>query len=210
MSHPATDCPWPGEDPLYRRYHDEEWGVPRTSDRDLFEKLVLEGFQAGLSWITILRKREHFRNVFDGFDPERIARYTPAKLAALEADPGIVRNRLKIAATVDNARAFLSLAERGVNLSRLLWNHVLEQPPRPAIVAMSEVPASTPTSIAISKSLKKNGFRFVGPTTVYALMQSCGLVNDHLASCRRHGPCGELQAAVVSRMLDARSPASPE
>lgn len=183
-------CPWPGADPLYVRYHDEEWGVPQSDDRVLFEKLVLEGFQAGLSWITILRKRQHFREVFDGFDPERIVRFTPRKVEALLADPGIIRNRLKVEATLDNARAYLKLVETE-GLASLIWG--INGPPRQNTFAgMGEVPAETPASKEISKALKARGFRFVGPTTVYAFMQSMGMVNDHFTSCHRHAVCAAL------------------
>ena len=184
-------CAWAGEDPLYIRYHDEEWGVPKTDDIALFEKLVLEGFQAGLSWITILRKREHFREVFDGFQPEKIVRYGDKKIAALMADPGIVRNRLKIEATMDNARAYLKLAESG-SLAHLLWDIAGGKPQQNAVAGKGGLLAETPTSKAMSKALKSHGFRFVGPTTVYAFMQSVGMVNDHFTSCRRHAECAKL------------------
>ncbi len=184
-------CPWAGEDPLYVRYHDEEWGVPKTDDRALFEKLVLEGFQAGLSWITILRKREHFRQVLDGFEPEKIVRYGDRKIEALMADTGIVRNRLKIEATIDNARAYLALAETE-SLAGFVWGIAGGAPVQNRFASMSEVPPATVVSKAISKALKARGFRFVGPTTVYAFMQACGLVNDHLTGCPRHGACAKL------------------
>jgi DNA-3-methyladenine glycosylase I len=189
----VTRCPWVGiADPLYARYHDEEWGVPHANDRAMFEKLVLEGFQAGLSWITILRKRENFRRAFHGFDPERIARYGAKDIARLMADPGIVRNRLKVAATIDNARALLKLEKR-IRLSAFLWGFLDGRPQINEHNAFKTVPAETPASKAISKALKAEGFRFVGPTTVYAFMQSTGMVNDHLTSCHRHAPCAELQ-----------------
>jgi DNA-3-methyladenine glycosylase I len=184
-------CHWAGEDPLYIRYHDEEWGVPKTNDIALFEKLVLEGFQAGLSWITILRKREHFRKVFDGFEPERIARYTDKTIAALMDDPGIVRNKLKIEATIDNAKAYLKLAETG-SLAHLLWDIAGGKPQQNSVSAKGSLLAETPTSKAMSKELKARGFRFVGPTTVYAFMQSVGMVNDHFVGCRRHADCAKL------------------
>jgi DNA-3-methyladenine glycosylase I len=186
-------CPWAGiNDTEYARYHDEEWGVPHANDRAMFEKLVLEGFQAGLSWITILRKRENFRRAFHGFDPERIARYGAKDTARLMADPGIVRNRLKVAATIDNARALLKLEKR-IRLSAFLWGFLDGRPQINEHNAFKTVPAETPASKAISKALKAEGFRFVGPTTVYAFMQSTGMVNDHLTSCHRHAPCAELQ-----------------
>lgn len=186
-------CPWAGiSDPEYQRYHDEEWGVPKAEDRALFEKLVLEGFQSGLSWLTILKKRENFRKAFDGFDPERIARYGERDKARLMADAGIVRNRLKIEATVDNARAYLKLVEQQ-SLAGYVWGFVDGRPIVNRRQVMADVPAQTPVSVAISKGLKSKGFRFVGPTTVYAFMQATGIVNDHLAACHRHGPCEKLQ-----------------
>ena len=186
-------CPWGGiADPLYARYHDEEWGVPKADDRALFEKLVLEGFQAGLSWLTILRKRENFRRAFHGFDAARIARYGAKDIARLMADPGIVRNRLKVEATIDNARALLALQER-TSLAGFLWGFLDGRPQINRHASFKAVPAETPVSKAISKALKAEGFRFVGPTTVYAFMQATGMVNDHLVGCHRHGPCAELQ-----------------
>jgi DNA-3-methyladenine glycosylase I len=186
-------CPWTGlADPLYARYHDEEWGVPQPNDRALFEKLVLEGFQAGLSWLTILRKRENFRRVFHGFDPERIARYGAKDIARLMADPGIVRNRLKVEATIDNAKAMLKLAQR-TRLSTFVWAFLDGRPQINRHRSFKTVPAETPASKTISKALKAEGFRFVGPTTIYAFMQSTGMVNDHIVSCHRHEACAELQ-----------------
>lgn len=168
--------------------------MPKADDRALFEKLVLEGFQSGLSWITILRKRENFRRAFDGFDPEKIARYGAKDIERLLADPGIVRNRLKVEATIDNARAYLKLAERQ-SFASFLWAFLPDGPIINRRGGMDKVPATTEHSLRISKALKKEGFRFVGPTTVYAFMQSVGMVNDHLTSCHRHGPCAELQRA---------------
>ena len=186
-------CPWVGiAEPIYARYHDQEWGVPQPDDRALFEKLVLEGFQAGLSWLTILKKRENFRRAFHGFAPERIARYGAKDIARLMADPGIVRNRLKVEATIDNARAALKLKER-TPLSTFLWNFLDGRPQINRHKSFKTVPAETPASKAISKALKAEGFRFVGPTTVYAFMQSTGMVNDHLVTCHRHEACAELQ-----------------
>jgi DNA-3-methyladenine glycosylase I len=186
-------CPWAGiADSLYARYHDEEWGVPKADDQVLFEKLVLEGFQAGLSWLTILRKRDNFRRAFHNFEAERIARYGARDIARLMADPGIVRNRLKVEATIDNARALLSLQKR-TSLAGLLWGFLDGRPQINEHRSFKTVPAETPTSRAISKALKAEGFRFVGPTTIYAFMQSTGMVNDHLVSCHRYGPCAELQ-----------------
>ena len=196
MTTESTRCHWAGDDPLYIRYHDEEWGVPQTNDIKLFEKIVLEGFQAGLSWITILRKREHFREVFDGFEPERIVRYTDKKIAALMADPGIVRNRLKIEATIDNARAYLKLAETD-SLARLLWDIAGGKPQQNALTGKGDMQAETATSKAMSKTLKARGFRFVGPTTMYAFMQSVGMVNDHFVACHRHKECAKLAKGFV-------------
>jgi DNA-3-methyladenine glycosylase I len=186
-------CAWVGiADPLYARYHDEEWGVPKSEDRALFEKLVLEGFQSGLSWLTILRKRENFRSAFHAFDPERIARYGAKDVARLLADPGIVRNRLKIEATIDNARALLKLKEK-TTLAAFLWGQVDGRAQINEHRSFKTVPAQTATSMAISKALKGQGFRFVGPTTVYAFMQATGMVNDHLVSCHRYEACAKLQ-----------------
>ena len=188
-------CPWAGiNDPLYARYHDEEWGVPHADDRLLFEKLVLEGFQAGLSWITILRKREAFRRAFHDFDAQKIARYGARDVARLMADEGIVRNKLKVEATIDNAKAYLALRERQT-LASFLWGHAGGKPAINTFAAVGEVPAQTDTSKRISKALKSAGFRFVGPTTVYAFMQSTGMVNDHLIGCPRHKACAKLLRA---------------
>jgi DNA-3-methyladenine glycosylase I len=184
-------CSWPGEDPLYVAYHDTEWGVPDRGDRALFEKLVLDGFQAGLSWITILRKRDRFREVFDGFDPLKIATYGPAKVEALMGDAGIVRNRAKIEATITNAQAYLAIME-GSGFSDYLWGFVDGRPLQNRFSAISAVPAETPLSRAISKDLKQRGFRFCGPTIVYAFMQAVGIVNDHLVTCHRHAACAAL------------------
>jgi len=186
-------CPWSGiADSEYARYHDEEWGVPKTDDRALFEKIVLEGFQSGLSWLTILRKRDNFRRAFDNFDAARIARYKSKDIARLMADAGIVRNKLKIEATIDNARALLKLQER-TTLSTFLWSFLDGRPQINHHRSFKGIPAETPTSKALSKALKAEGFRFVGPTTVYAFMQASGMVNDHLVDCHRYEPCAELQ-----------------
>ena len=184
-------CPWPGLDPLYVAYHDEEWGAPEWDDRALFEKLALDGFQAGLSWITILRKREAFRAAFDGFAPERIVRYDAAKIAALMADPGIVRNRAKIEATIALARIALDLGESG-GLARHRWGFVDGRPIQHARRATSEIPAESDVSRAIAKDLRQRGGNFVGPTIVYAFMQAVGMVNDHLVACWRHDACRAL------------------
>ena len=191
---PLERCPWCGTDEIYQRYHDTEWGVPHADDVKLFEKLVLEGFQSGLSWITILRKRENFRNAFHGFDAQCIVRYTDADKARLLADAGIIRNRLKIDATIDNAKAYLQLRERQ-SLASFLWGLLDGRAQQNTFAAHKAIPAQTEASVRLSKALKKEGFRFVGPTTLYAFMQSVGMVNDHLTSCHRHAACGKLQAA---------------
>lgn len=190
-------CSWVGiNDPIYTRYHDEEWGVPVGDDRALFEKLILEGFQAGLSWLTILKKRENFRRAFHGFNPERMARYTSRDVSRLMNDAGIVRNRLKIEAAIDNARAFIDLQQHG-GLGPLLWQIAMEEAPKQqaAPKLATDVPGATPASRTMSKLLKSKGFRFVGPTTMYAMMQSTGMVNDHLASCHRRAACEALRKA---------------
>jgi DNA-3-methyladenine glycosylase I len=179
-------CPWPGQDPLYVDYHDREWGVPQHDDRALFEMLVLEGFQAGLAWITILRKREGFRRAFDGFDPAKMARYTPARVDRMLGDPGIVRHRGKVEASILSARAWLEVMEQGPGFSKLLWDFVDGRPIVNRPRASGDVPAQTELSKQISKALAQRGFRFCGPTTVYAFMQAVGLVNDHLVGCFRH------------------------
>ncbi len=184
-------CPWPKQDPLYVAYHDEEWGVPEFDDRALYEKLILDGFQAGLSWITILRKRENFRRAFDGFAPGKIARYTPKKVERLMQDAGIVRNRLKIEGTVLSARAYLEVMEKGPGFSRLLWDFLDGKPKVNRFRSTSQVPAETEVSRRISKELAGRGFKFVGPTIVYAFMQAVGMVNDHLVTCHRHAACAK-------------------
>lgn len=185
-------CAWPGADPLYRSYHDTEWGVPERDDRALFEKLVLDGFQAGLSWITILRKRENFREAFDGFDPARIVRYTPAKVEKLLKNEGIIRHRGKIEATIGNARAWLDIMDRDGGFSGFIWNFVDDVPIQNAWTHMREVPAETEMSRKLAKALKSEGFRFCGPTIVYAFAQAVGMVNDHMISCPRHKACARL------------------
>jgi DNA-3-methyladenine glycosylase I len=179
-------CEWPGSDPLYLAYHDAEWGVPSFDDRHLFEMLVLEGAQAGLSWITILRKREGYRAAFDGFDPERMARYGEKKVAALLADTGIVRNRLKIAAAIGNAKAYLALRESGRTLADVVWAPFERRQRTNRFAAQRDVPATSPESDRLSKELAKLGFKFVGSTIVYAYLQAVGCVNDHLIGCFRH------------------------
>ena len=185
-------CPWPKGDPIYVAYHDEEWGVPEFDDRALYEKLILDGFQAGLSWITILRKRENFRRAFDGFQPELIARYGPKKVAALMADTGIVRNRAKIEGAIVSARAYLDIMERGPGFSARLWDFLDGRPKTNRFRSVSQIPAQTELSQQISKELTRLGFKFVGPTIVYAFMQAVGMVNDHLVKCYRHAACREL------------------
>jgi DNA-3-methyladenine glycosylase I len=179
-------CAWCGTDPLYLAYHDREWGVPVHDDRRLFEMLVLEGAQAGLNWLTILRKREHYRRAFDDFDPERIACYDEGQIARLLADPGIVRNRRKIEAAIDNARGCLTIRERHGGLGPFLWRYVDFSPRRNAWRSLAEVPARTAEAEAMSRDLKRLGFAFVGPTICYAFMQAVGMVNDHAIHCFRH------------------------
>jgi DNA-3-methyladenine glycosylase I len=193
-------CPWAGSsDPLYLAYHDREWGVPSFDERHLFEMLILEGAQAGLSWITILRKRDGYRRAFDGFDPERMARYGARKVAALLADPGIVRNRLKIAAAIGNAKAYLALRASGRTLADVVWAPFDGRQRVNRFRSSSEVPAKTPESDRLSKELAKLGFKFVGSTIVYAYLQAVGCVDDHLVACFRHG-------ALVTTHASARSP----
>jgi DNA-3-methyladenine glycosylase I len=180
-----TRCPWAAGE-AYIRYHDQEWGVPVHDDRLLLEFLILEGAQAGLSWVTILKKRENYRRAFDQFDAEKIARYDKRKRARLLADPGIVRNRLKIEAAISNARAFLAVQEQLGSFDAYLWSFVGGLPVQNASKSLADVPARTPQSDAMSKDLKRRGFRFVGSTICYAFMQAVGMVNDHLVSCFRH------------------------
>ena len=179
-------CEWAGSDPLYVKYHDREWGVPVRRDRKLFEMLTLEGAQAGLSWITILKKRTHYRTVFDSFDPERVARYDRRKIERLLRDPGIVRNRAKVVSTVGNARQFLKIREEFGTFSRFCWGFIDGRPKINHWRTMKDVPAKTAESEALSKELLARGMRFVGPTICYAFMQSVGMVNDHTATCFRH------------------------
>jgi DNA-3-methyladenine glycosylase I len=186
-------CPWPKDDALYIAYHDEEWGVPEFDDRALYEKLMLDGFQAGLSWITILRKRENFRRAFDDFVPEKIARYAPKKVERLMQDAGIVRNRAKIEGTVLSARAWLDIMDKSPgSFSKLLWDFVDGKPKVNRFRSTSQVPAETAVSRAISKDLAQRGFKFCGPTIVYAFMQAVGMVNDHIVTCHRHEACAKL------------------
>jgi DNA-3-methyladenine glycosylase I len=179
-------CPWPKQEPIYVAYHDTEWGVPEFDDRALYEKLILDGFQAGLSWITILRKRDNFRRAFDGFEPARIARYDARKVASLMQDAGIVRNRAKVEGTIQSAKSWLDVMEKGPGFSALLWDFVDGRPKVNRFRSTSQVPGETELSKKISKELTARGFKFVGPTIVYAFMQAVGMVNDHLVTCYRH------------------------
>ena len=179
-------CEWAGSDPIYTKYHDKEWGVPVYNDRKLFEMLILEGAQAGLSWITILKKRPTYRKAFAGFDPQAIARFDKRKINSLLKDPGIVRNRLKVEATVQNARAFLELKEQQGKFSNFLWQFVDGEPIVNHWRRLKQVPAKTAVSDAMSKALKQQGFKFVGSTICYAFMQAVGMVNDHTTNCFRH------------------------
>lgn len=179
-------CEWAGDDPLYVAYHDQEWGVPVHDDQQLFEFLILEGAQAGLSWITILRKRENYRAAFDQFAPEKVARYDEARITQLLENPGIIRNRLKVRSAVQNAQAFLRVQEEFGSFDQFIWDFVDGKPIVNHWKKMSDIPASTPLSETISKALKKRGFNFVGPTIIYAHMQATGMVNDHTIDCFRH------------------------
>ena len=181
-----TRCPWAGSDPLYQRYHDSEWGIPVHDDRRLFEMLVLEGAQAGLAWITILRKREGYRKAFDGFDPAAVARYDRRRVARLLRNRNIVRNRLKVESAVTNARAFLQVLDEHGSFDAYIWQFVDGRPKQNRWKSLGAIPAETPESTAMSKDLKRLGFRFVGPTICYAFMQATGMVNDHLVSCFRY------------------------
>lgn len=187
-------CTWCGtDDQLYMDYHDTEWGVPVYDDKALYAKLILDGAQAGLSWITILRKRENYYAAFDGLDPEKIVHYGDDKVAELLQDSGIVRNRLKIHSTIKNARGYLQITEEHGSFSTFLWNFVDGQPLQNAWLTMADVPAETPLSKEVSKALKKYGFSFVGPTIVYAFMQAVGMVNDHTLDCFRHEECAQMR-----------------
>ena len=182
----AIRCPWCGDDPTYVAYHDHEWGVPEHDDRALFEKLVLDGFQAGLSWIIVLRKRDNFRRAFDGFAPEKIARWNKRKVESLMKDAGIVRNRAKIEATIGNAQGYLALCEERGGFDRYLWGFTDGATIVNHRRSLKELPAETKESRAMSKDLRQRGFRFVGPTICYAFMQAVGMVNDHIVDCFRH------------------------
>jgi len=191
-----TRCEWAGDDPLYQAYHDQEWGVPSHDDRLLFEFLILEGAQAGLSWITILRKRENYRAAFDNFDPHKVARYTERRLETLLNNPGIVRNRLKVSAAVRNARAFLNVQAEFGSFDRYVWGFVGGRPKQNAWRSLKEIPARTPESDALSQDLKRRGFTFTGSTICYAFMQATGLVNDHVVACFRHAEVAALAQAA--------------
>jgi DNA-3-methyladenine glycosylase I len=184
-------CPWPKQDPLYVAYHDQEWGVPEFDDRALYEKLVLDGFQAGLSWITILRKRENFRRAFDDFDPVKIARYTPKRVERLMQDAGIVRNRAKIEGAIRSAQSWLDIMQ-GDGFSKLLWDFVDGKAKVNRFRGMGQIPTETELSRKMSKELLRRGFKFCGPTIVYAFMQAVGMVNDHMVTCYRHAECAKL------------------
>ena len=193
-------CPWPGEDPLYRAYHYEEWGVPEYDDRALYEKLVLDGFQAGLSWITILRKRENFRRAFEGFRPEKIARYGAKDMARLLADESIVRSRAKIEAAITGARLCLDIMDKEPGgFSQLIWKHVDGKPRINRLKRMQDIPAKTEMSEKLAKELKSRGFKFCGPVIVYAFAQAIGMVNDHLVTCHRHAECAALAKSASAR-----------
>jgi DNA-3-methyladenine glycosylase I len=192
-------CPWSGEDQLYIAYHDEEWGVPEYDDRALYEKLVLDGFQAGLSWITILRKRDNFRTAFDGFVPDKIARYGERQIGCLLKNEGIVRSRAKIESAIKGARVWLDIMEKEPGGFRaFVWKHVDGTPQINRYRATSEIPAQTPMSQTLAKDLKQRGFVFCGPVIAYAFAQAIGMVNDHIVSCHRH-PAGRRHARVTSR-----------
>ncbi len=193
MSAPLGRCAWPGEDPLYVAYHDEEWGVPEYDSRALYEKLVLDGFQAGLSWITILRKRENFRKAFHGFDPERVARYGKRDFERLMKNDGIIRSNAKIKAAIKGAQLWLDIEEKQPGgFAEMIWKHVDGKPKVNRFKTMKQVPAKTAMSEGLSKELKQRGFNFVGPVIVYAFAQAVGMVNDHVVTCPRHAACEKL------------------
>ncbi len=205
----AKRCDWCGEDPLYVDYHDKEWGVPQFDSRTLYEKLMLDGFQAGLSWITILRKRDGFRDAFEGFEPEVIARYGDKEIERLVKDERIVRHRGKITATIGNARAYLRISEIQ-SFSDYLWKYVDGKPIQNRMKTMADVPAQTELSAKISKQLKKDGFKFCGPTIVYAVMQAMGMVNDHMVNCPRYKACADLAKRAEPRVDKEISSGHPE
>ena len=189
LNRPKNTCPWPADDPLMTAYHDTEWGVPLRDDRRLFEFLILETMQAGLSWRCVLHKRENFRKAFDRFDPERVARYGASKLKSLLGDPGIIRNRLKCEAAISNARAFLEIKKKHGSFHEYLWGFIDGKPIVNRWRTPKELPATTTESDRMSKEMKRDGFRFVGSTVLYAHMQATGMVNDHLITCFRHKQC---------------------
>ncbi|MCA9728387.1 MAG: DNA-3-methyladenine glycosylase I [Candidatus Eisenbacteria bacterium] len=186
-------CAWPGDDPLYQRYHDEEWGVPLHDDRTLFEFLILEGAQAGLSWITVLRKREAYRRAFAQFDPEKVARFDRKRIAALLEDPGIIRNRQKVESAVGNAKAFLDVQKEFGSFDRYIWDFVNGRPIQNRWKTLKDIPPETEVSQTISQDMRRRGFRFVGPTIVYAHMQATGMVNDHVVDCFRYAEIAALR-----------------
>ena len=186
-------CSWPGTDPLYIRYHDEEWGVPLHDEQKLFEFLILEGAQAGLSWITILKKREAYRKAYYDFNVEKVARFNSRSVERLLKDPGIVRNRLKIEAAITNARAYLDIQDKHGSFNDFIWNYVDGKPLQNSYKTLKQIPASTPLSDKISKDLKKHGFKFVGSTICYAFMQATGMVNDHITCCYRYKEVAKLK-----------------
>jgi DNA-3-methyladenine glycosylase I len=192
MSNMKVRCSWAGSDPLMQAYHDDEWGVPDRDSRSLWETLMLEGFQAGLSWITVLRKREAFRKAFRGFDPKVVARLNEKDIVKLLANPGIIRSRAKIDATIGGAKIYLDMEQSGLKFSDFAWNFVDGKP----IQNKGPVPATTSLAATISKELKRRGFKFVGPTIVYAWMQAVGIVNDHAEGCFRRGPCARIRPAA--------------
>ncbi len=201
-------CPWPGEDPLYVAYHDEEWGVPEFDGRALYEKLVLDGFQAGLSWITILRKRDNFRRAFDGFDPPKIARYGERQIGRLLKDEGIVRSRAKIEAAIKGAKLWLDISEKEPGgFAGFIWKHVEGKPLVNRFKSTAEVPAQTAMSVALSKDLKQRGFNFCGPVIVYAFAQAVGMVNDHIVTCHRHAACSSTVGSTKGPKAIRRRPA---
>ncbi len=188
-------CWWAGADPIYVAYHDTEWGVPEYDSRALYEKLILDGFQAGLSWITILRRREGFRRAFEGFEPERVARFTESDVERLMTDTGIIRNRAKIRGAIASAQAWLAIEERGPGFSQFLWDFCDGRPIQNAPGSRAEIPTETDISRNMAKALKAQGFNFCGPTIIYAFMQAVGMVNDHLVGCHRHAACEALAPA---------------
>jgi len=190
-------CPWCGTDPIYVQYHDTVWGVPEFDDKKLFAKLILDGAQAGLSWITILKREQGYYRAFDGLDPEKMIYFSPARMEKLLQDEGIIRNRLKIHSAIKNAHAWVEMQHSGLNFGQYLWSFVDGKPIQNQIKSMEELPASTPLAHTISKDLKRRGFNFVGPTIVYAFMQAVGMVNDHLVHCHRYEPINELGKRIL-------------